>query len=208
LGKKRGGDDEAVALIHRAAENAEMDPGAFFWKLLGTGSLAIETMPRLVNWGSARFGKPPRAEVGGEITTDAAKRLSHAHVFRNGIHGWVKVLAVVLSLSGATGCGECVFRQPVSGVVRNKAGAPIAGAKLSTCNGDRCLADPAADRQPCNASTSDDRGEFTLEVANCRPKAFACELRPVQIEHTGCTKAVLQPPRGPNEPFVVTLDCK
>jgi hypothetical protein len=117
-------------------------------------------------------------------------------------------MCLALSLLGAAGCGECVFREPVTGVVRNKEGAPIPGAKLSTCSGDRCEADPAGDQPPCTSATSNERGEFSMVVAQCRPKAFACELRPVRVEHEGCGKAVIQPKRAPNEPLVVTLDCR
>jgi hypothetical protein len=100
------------------------------------------------------------------------------------------VVLLATSLLGFVGCGECVFEQQLAGVVNDDDGAPLEGVVITTCAGERC--ERSSDDSPCTSATSDAEGRFSLEVAQCRPAAFQCELRPVILEREGCDPLVEQ----------------
>ena len=104
-----------------------------------------------------------------------------------------------------TGCGECVFSQELTGVVVDQDGNPLSGAELTTCHGEQCAHDPASD-DGCVSSTTSADGRFSLEVGQCRPAAFQCELRPVEVTHADCETVVEQLPLT-TEDVELTLDC-
>ncbi|MCB9702378.1 MAG: carboxypeptidase regulatory-like domain-containing protein [Myxococcales bacterium] len=99
------------------------------------------------------------------------------------------VLGVLMALA-AGGCGECVFEVQVDGSVVDPGGAPLAGVEVSVCQGERCASSEADDA--CVSVVTDAAGRFTLEVPQCRPEPFQCELRPLVLRREGCEDAVVR----------------
>jgi hypothetical protein len=101
------------------------------------------------------------------------------------------------------GCGECTFEETIAGVVSDQHGGALEGVTIEACHGDRC--DVGASDAPCVSTTSAADGRFTLDVPMCRPRAAACELRPITLEKEGCEPLTVQPERGVEA--ILALEC-
>jgi len=100
---------------------------------------------------------------------------------RSGSALCVSLLCVGIAVSG---CGECVFEIEVTATVVDRNGDPLADVEVTTCLGERCAVGEGDDG--CVRAVTDGEGSFTLEVPQCRPEPFQCELRPLLLEMEGC----------------------
>ncbi len=98
-----------------------------------------------------------------------------------------------------------MFSGSLSGVVEDEAGLPLGDVTVTTCFGERC--ESGDDDTGCVSTTTDAQGEYAIEVPQCRPKAFQCELRPVSFERDDCEAETVQAAAVGEATADVTLRC-
>lgn len=103
-------------------------------------------------------------------------------------------------------CGECVFEVEVSAQVVDADGDPLADVEVTTCVGERCAVQEGDDS--CISTITDADGRFTLEIQQCRPEPFKCELRPLLLEVEGCAQTSTQVDMVSETDQVLTYVCE
>jgi len=89
-----------------------------------------------------------------------------------------------------SGCGECVFEEPVKGVVLDQNGKKVSGLTLTACKG--CDKNNIS-KQDCISAKTDKGGRFSMMVPHCRPAGFQCSTWPITLTHDKCTNTIIQP---------------
>ncbi len=105
-----------------------------------------------------------------------------------------------------SGCGECVFEAVVSAQVIDADGDPLADVEVRTCLGERCAVAEGDDN--CVSTITDADGRFTLEIPQCRPEPFKCELRPLLLEAMGCEQTTARVDMASETDQVLTYECE
>jgi len=114
-------------------------------------------------------------------------------------------LVSLCALFAVGGCGECVFEIEVTAVIVDGDGEPMAGVEVRSCLGERCAIADGDDA--CVRTVTDEEGRFTLEVQQCRPEPFQCELRPLLLAREGCPGGSAQVEMAVDEEQVITFPC-
>lgn len=119
---------------------------------------------------------------------------------------WSVLGLMCVTLGTHAGCGECVFTEPIKGIVKEQTGRPMEGVTITACQG--CDPNQLGD-EFCVKVVTDKEGRFTMDVPHCRPKAFDCATRPMVFTHTKCKQKVVQlkvPASRDEQTF--TIECK
>jgi hypothetical protein len=114
------------------------------------------------------------------------------------------IVALLASLSLA-GCGECVFDVEVTAVIIDADGDPVADARVRACTGERCVVGEAD--SACVEALTDADGRFTLEIPQCRPEPYQCELRPLLVEAEGCAEETVRVEMAADDGQTIALAC-